>query len=124
MVGEEVNPLAFWPTGIVSIGRAEERAVASVLGFDQGNVGIGLDLGASFRENTNERIIHGMNDQRRHGDLIDDAGGSGAMVVIVRPGESAVASRNFMVPFSDVPRPALRHLDTVRKHPAFAAVTS
>src|SRR5580698_8396875 len=76
----------FSPVAIVAAGSVrlcEEGAVAAMLGLEKRDVRVCLDLFATLGSKPDERIIQRMQDQGRHGDAIEHAGSSSAMVVII-----------------------------------------
>src|SRR5690348_7936956 len=87
---EEANNLAFCPAAIVAVGLSQKGAVAAVSGFQQRNVRIRHDLSASFRQQTNKRIIRSMDDQGRERDLFNHAVCARASVIILRAFKAAV----------------------------------
>ena len=58
---------------------------------------VGGYLGASLGSDSYERVIGGIKDQRWHGNLINDPGRRGAMVVIGCTGKAAVRCGYFVV---------------------------
>ena len=90
---EEAEEGVFGPVAVVAgggVGLGEEGAVASVVGFDEGDVGIGGDLFEGFGGDADEGIVEGVEDERGDGDAVEDAGGGGAGVVVFGAGEAGV----------------------------------
>jgi hypothetical protein len=90
-VGEqETQQGVLGPVAIVSsvgVGLGEKSAVAAVVSCDQPDIRIGFESAATFIGNADEGVVQRMEDERRHSDLFDDAGCSGAVVVVFGAGE-------------------------------------
>ena len=82
------GPVAVVAGGGVRLG--EEGAVASVLGFDEGDVGIGGDRFVGLGGDADEGVVEGVEDQRGDGDAVQHARGGGAGVVVFGAGEAGV----------------------------------
>ena len=78
-------------------GVGEEGAVATVSGFDEGNVGVGEDSGAGGGGDADERVVERVEDEGGDGDAVDDASGGGAVVVVVGRGEAGVEGGDALV---------------------------
>ena len=75
--------------------------MAAVRGFDKVDVRVGVDAGAGFGKDANEGIVLGMEDERGDSDTVEDAGGGGAVVVIGRVEESAIAGDDLVIEFAE-----------------------
>ena len=75
----------------------QKSAVAAVTALDKVNVGIGEDARAGLRQETDEGIVFGAEDERGNGDAVDDAGAGGAIVVVVGVAEAAIARNDFLI---------------------------
>ena len=81
------------PITVVTTGRiwfCKKGAVSAVFCLDQSDVGIGGDGLAGIGGEADEGIVEGVQDQSGHGDAMEDSGGSGAVVVIVRTGKTGI----------------------------------
>ena len=87
----------FSPVDVVAGILSEIGAVAAVRGFNEGDVRVGDDLGAGFHGKPDEGIVEGKEDERGHGDAVNDAGTGGAVVVVGGVLEVAVAGDDFVV---------------------------
>src|SRR5216683_3983685 len=70
----ELHDLAFGPAAVVSASRRKEGAVTAVRGLDECDVWVGGQLGASLRKNTDERVVHVVDQQRGHCDALQNGG--------------------------------------------------
>src|SRR5665213_520433 len=77
------NDGGFSPVNVVAGIAGKKGAMASVGRFNKRNVRIGRDLGAGFGSEANEGIVECVQDERGQRDAIDNAGSSGAVVVVV-----------------------------------------
>ena len=83
----------FGPVAVVAaagIGAGEEGAVSAVLGFEEGDVGVGADGGAGFGGEADEGVVEGVEDEGGDADAVEDAGGGGTLVVVVGAVEAGV----------------------------------
>ena len=65
--------------------------MAAMLGLQQRDVRVGVRAcGERLGRDADEGIVERVQDQRGHGDAVDDAGGGGAEVVVLRGGEAGV----------------------------------
>src|SRR5258708_28700554 len=90
----------FGPVAVVAgspVRLSKKGAVASVLAFHQGNVGIRVDLVAALVRETDERVVQRMQNQARHGNAIEHAGSGSTIVVIISTGEAGIKCRNAIV---------------------------
>ena len=71
--------------------------MAAVGWLEEGDVRVGQDRGAALRSDADERVVDGVEDESGDGDAVDDAGSSGAMVVVVGAGEAGVESGDAVV---------------------------
>jgi hypothetical protein len=71
--------------------------MATVLSFDKSDMRVGKNLPPRFRKNADEGIVGRVQDQRRHGDAVDDVGGGLAFVIIRCALKAAVVSRDLVV---------------------------
>src|SRR5260370_37699451 len=88
---EETQQRVRRPVTVVAAGGSgwgEEGAVSAVEGFDVTEAGVREDGGAALGEGAQKGIVQSMEDQRRRGDAMENAGGGGAGVVAVRAGEA------------------------------------
>ena len=90
---EKINDAPLRPSSVVAIRLGQESAVASMIGFNERDVRIGLQLLARLWHNADKWIVLGMNHQRRHSNLVHYAGGGSTVIVIVSAAESAVRRR-------------------------------
>ena len=87
MSENEAQGRMFGPIAIVSrrqIGCSKERAVASMLGFQERNVRIRSDRASRFCSDPDKRIVLRMQDERGHGDAVQDASSAGTSIIIIR----------------------------------------
>src|ERR1700692_971463 len=97
---KEAQQRMFGPVAIVAaafIGLGEKGAVASVFTFFQRDVGIRFDLGAALIGDTDEGVVQCIQDQGRHCNVGEQAGGASAIVVIIRAGEAGIECRDAIV---------------------------
>ena len=66
----------------VGVRLGEKGAVAAVVSRNQPDLRIGLESAATLIGNSDEGIVQRVEDERRHSDLVDDAGCSGAVVIV------------------------------------------
>ena len=71
--------------------------MAAMERFNEGNAGIGQDLGSRFRKKADKRIVLRAENERGNGDAIDHAGAGGAVVVIIGVAKAAVRSYDLLV---------------------------
>lgn len=97
---EEAQEGVFGPVAVVlggGVGVGEEGAMAAVTRLGEGDVGVGEDGGAGLRGEADEGIIQGVEDESGDGDAVQDTGGGGAEVVVVRAGEAGVEGGDAVV---------------------------
>ena len=97
---EEAEEGVFGPVAVVAVGgdgSGEEGAVASVGGFDEGDVGIVVNLVAGFGSDTDEGIVEGVEDEGGDGDALENACCGGAVVVVVRSLKAGVGGGDAVV---------------------------
>ena len=97
---EETEKGVLGPVAVVAVGGdcgGEEGTVAAVRGFDEGDVGIGEDGSAGLGDEADEGVVEGVEDQGGDVDTAEDAGGGGAVVVVVRAGEAGVEGGDAVV---------------------------
>jgi len=81
------------PVTVVAIGglgRSEEGAVATVICFEQRDLRVRFDGGAGFRQEADEGIVAGMDEERGYSNAIEHARSGGAVVVVVGRLEAGV----------------------------------
>ena len=68
-----MDDLVLSPVAVIAISVVigEEGTMAAVFGFEKGDIGIRADHASRFRENANERIIGGVQNERWDCDAID-----------------------------------------------------
>ncbi len=71
-LAKKVHDLVLRPVAVVavSITIGEEGTMAAIFGFEKGDIGIGTDLFSSLGKNANERIISGVQNERRNRNAI------------------------------------------------------
>src|SRR6202011_225411 len=71
--------------------------MSAIFGFEEPDVAIAQNLLAGRGENSDKRIVGGMQNESRHGNAIQNMGGGGAVIIIVGACESAVVRRDSVV---------------------------
>ena len=80
---EKAQYLALRPVAVVTVRRGDEGTVATVGALHIADTRVGLDLRQRFRLNADEGVVGRMEDERGHGNSVDDVGGCGARVIVV-----------------------------------------
>lgn len=92
-----VNDFAFGPASVITIGIGQKGAMSTISAFVEGNMRVRRHLGASLCRDSYEGIICGMQDEGRYGNLIDDLGSGGALVIIGRTRKPAIGSSHLVI---------------------------
>ncbi len=90
---EETQQSVLGPVPVVavgSVGLGKKGTVSAVHGLDVGDLRIGEEVVSALGCDAQKGIVHGMKDQRGHGDPIDDTGRCSAVVVVVRAAKAGV----------------------------------
>src|ERR1700689_1212693 len=96
----EFHDLTLCPAAIVgrvTVTCADKRAMAAVFSLDVSNVVIRKKRLPRFRQNTHERIVGRVDNQRGPRDATDHVGSGGSGVIIVSAGEAAIVRRHAIV---------------------------
>src|SRR5689334_23816293 len=99
------DDLALGPAAVVTIGLCQESAVATVVGFNQSYAGVAKYSGPCFGKQADEGIIFGVDDERRHCNMVHYTGGRCAAIVIVSACESTIVGGNPLIKFANTARP-------------------
>lgn len=91
------DDFALSPAAIIAVSLSQKRTVAAVVAFVEADVRISGYFGTRVRGDPYKRIVGRVQDECGHGNLIDDPGGGGALVVIGGTCKSAVRSGNSIV---------------------------
>ena len=75
--------------------------MAAMAALDKADVGVAEDARTGFRQEADEGIVFGAEDERRNDDAVDDAGAGGAVVIVVGIAEVAVARDDLLIEFAD-----------------------
>src|ERR1700757_3983861 len=103
---EEFDDLLLGPVAVVAVGRGQERAMAAVRCLDESEIGIGGDLPTGFRNEMDERIVGGVQDEPGNRDAIHGIGGGGARVVVHGALKAAVVGGDLVVEVAQAPQAA------------------
>src|ERR1700678_3686803 len=71
------------------------------MGGNQMNIGVCFKSAATLVGDANEGIVQCVEDERWYGDLTDDAGGGGSVVVVGRTGEAGVEGGDAVVQLTE-----------------------
>src|SRR5579859_1936008 len=68
----EIHHYLLRPASVTARGLGEESAVSAMRGLDEVNIRIGHEFGASWRENADEGVIFGVDDQCGNPDALQN----------------------------------------------------
>src|ERR1700741_3265446 len=120
----EINDLFLSPAAIVAVWIRQEGAMATSSCFDPLDSWIADELLARFGNNSNKRIVAGMNYQCRNVDFVEHSGGTGSLIVVLRAGKSFVPRRDFVVEFANTGKALqVREIVPIREQQSLSPIT-
>src|SRR5579863_3018501 len=86
---------------IVAVGFADEGTMASIFAFMKGDIRIGQNRLPGLRENPNEGIVGGVENQRWNRNAFEHVGGGRARIIIRRPVEAGIVGGYLVIEITE-----------------------